>query len=158
MNYDDCDSCDSINYHRTLSGTNCVCQTGYVDNGTASCYSCSSIIKGCSNCNNETICTVCNSGYTVQVINASHHDCVACHHSCSACTLSGTLVCTSCPTASQRTFVGSNSTCPCNIGFFDDNNTVICEACSSIDADCLECDNRSHCTQCSSGLHLTRSH
>lgn len=68
---------------------------------------------------------------------------------------SGIIVCKSCPTASHRTLLNGN--CTCNIGYFDDNRTTICEKCANVLSNCLTCTNRYKCTSCDTGMFTDKA-
>lgn len=68
---------------------------------------------------------MCSIGFYLDIIDATTQHCQACPYYCPDCSLvAGDVVCNSCPTDSRRTL--DAGMCACNVGFFDDNRTVVC--------------------------------
>ena len=156
---DKCASCNNVTYHRTLSGTTCVCEAGYVSiNNSVPCSQCSVLNSGCLACTNATICTSCDTGYYLKVHNSSTHLCQLCPYYCPDCTLnaSNDVICNSCPSGTFRT-LSADGSCNCDSGYFDDNHTAICEACADVLDNCLTCSNRTVCESCAPGMYTDAS-
>lgn len=130
-----CTLCDaSLNFQ--LSGTNCVCATGYYLNGIT-CLLCSTAITNCVACTGATTCTVCSSGYY-----QTGGTCVACAPSCPTCIGTSTN-CTSC----YPTYTLVSGMCLCAAGTYLDRVTLVCAACQFT---CLTCNGPSstNCQSC----------
>jgi hypothetical protein len=79
-----------------------------------------------------------------------------CNPLCSIIILNQVMVCNECPLNSFRTLVSDS--CPCNTGYFDDNQTVVCLKCTDLFPNCLTCNNRTKCISCIPGMFPDYAH
>jgi hypothetical protein len=92
------------------------------------------------------------------VQSSSYQTCSLCPYYCPSCSVnaSNIMVCVTCPLNSFRTLV--SGFCQCNSGYFDDNDTVVCQKCSDIFPNCLTCTNRTKCITCATGMLPDAAH
>jgi hypothetical protein len=154
-----CTGCYTASQYRVLSGSTCICNTGYFDNGVnIVCVPCH---YSCTQCTSSTFssCTACDLAVDHRQIlgNAcpcivNYYDsgvtiCSSCYYSCWSCSASGSSACLSCNSSLwYRTL--SASSCLCNTGYYD-NGVSICSLCHY---SCLTCSGGSSSTNCATCL------
>lgn len=133
-----CTSCSSSS-NRYQSGSSCLPNSGYFDNGATNAVLCSSVLVGCQTCLNSTYCTLCNTGYLLL-----NNICVPCNALITNCTVcSKPLSATLC----------SN----CILGYSPSLDNLTCTRNVCIDPYCLSCAiNTSQCQACiaSNGYYM----
>jgi len=123
-----CQSCDSTTFHRTISGSSCICSNGYFDAGVTLpiCQACSNKCATCTtNSTNCVTCTGTNRGSAPNCYcNAQYYDngvaanCIACDYTCKTCLNSS--ACDTCNTASKYRIASTSTTfCVCAVGYYD---------------------------------------
>lgn len=157
----------SVSDSRALSGTSCLCNHGYYDNGVAVCAPCnyrcltctSGTLTSCISCSSTLFRTfnavtsecLCNTGYY------ENNTCMACQTnsvactSCSFNTSTSTFKCLTCDSSLFRTLESVLSKCVCQTGYYEDSS-LTCKSCS---VGCLACSYNgvnSICTTCDSSL------
>jgi len=109
----DCDSkCSTCNYAGSSDTDGCVC-----------------VVENCSDCDSDSVCTECASGYRV----TDDDTCEACTTGCTGCSAAA-ATCTACSTG---------------YALNDGENT-----CDECEANCDTCDSGTVCTDCASGYYL----
>ena len=114
----------------------------------------------CITCTSEEICTLCHSGYFVDVNGKcvtscpdgyyeDSTDCKPCAHPCSTCNGAGASACTSCQTGFYLHDSACSANCPA--GYY--KNSGVCSSCT---APCNACDefDPTNCTTCQTGHSL----
>lgn len=121
------------------------------------CSACGKFMDGCLDCTTYSYCTSCDVGYILVTYSLSNKTCLLCPYYCPDCGVdnTGKVICLSCPSNSFRTLVNGN--CTCDSGYFDDNNTVVCERCSFVLSNCLTCLTRRKCLSCAPGMYTDAS-
>ena len=113
--------------HKSVSGSNCVCASGYYDDGTTFCATCISRDPGCNTCGTYPIigfaCVSCISGY----YKPTFQPCATCSSRITGCLTcnSGGTICTACNEANNY--------------FTSPTNSSICALCNL--NQCITCDS-----------------
>ena len=162
-----CQSCSSPNGACTSCvdplrrdiNQDCACITGFFDDGSANCTTCSST---CLTCNSSTTCSTCDpallrnltgtictcmTGYYEFYHTNLTRTCEKCNPECLTCSTSP-AICMSCdPNKNRVSGVDSSGrqTCLCNPGFY-----------STFDGSCVQsnCNADPFCSECEQGLRL----
>ncbi|CAD8151785.1 unnamed protein product [Paramecium octaurelia] len=135
-----CSSCQAI-YNRIISGTICVCKSGYFDAGFLACQPCASYCISCLT--SETDCDVCkpntfrDSTKKCQCLDGyfgTSTVCQPCTSPCLNCEISNTH-CLSCITGVNR--VLSSNACICAPGYYETTTSPkVCQPCTPPCATC----------------------
>lgn len=129
--YDDADCTCSVGF--TFITENCICEP------------CRDYMSNCTACTSRTVCTACDSGYTVN----SSARCQLCTVTLVGClTCSSTTICTTCDAANN--YLKSGSVCICATGYLMVSG--VCNACSGYMTNCVACTGQTVCTACSVGF------
>lgn len=163
-----CTACNVSDF-RTLIGTQCLCNAGYIDTGVSICAACDYTCQACSGLANNQ-CTSCNAtnlrtlSFGKCICNAGHNDngvpaCSICDATCLSCSGPSKTQCSSCNTSDLRVFNFSSNSCQCISSAYDGGQPT-CIPCSSAMAGCISCTSNNVCTACNSSLNfvLTSSH
>jgi hypothetical protein len=127
-----CTTCDSA-LHLVTGATGCVCEGGYVMDGTGTCLACSSTIDAnCLTCSSTATCTSCVAGFGVSPTGTSCVSCSTIHPACHDCSGS---TCLSCDSALYFT-ADATSGCVCTAPTAVSAGPGVCALCSTI-SDCL---------------------
>lgn len=140
-----CTMCPSS---RVMSNSTCICNTRLFDNGTANCVACSPVCWTCTG--NATFCTSCAAGVTLVnntcvcagILFYNGSSCQACNYACLTCSVTATN-CLTCNSTVNRTL--ANSTCPCNLGYYD-AGVATCAQCTI--GNCQNCSSATVCVTC----------
>ncbi|KAL4454553.1 hypothetical protein ABPG74_021758 [Tetrahymena malaccensis] len=144
----------------------CICKTEhYYDQQQNTCLKCHEFCQSCKglgkdNClscfpfqNRELIGQQCVCKQTFYQIN-QNSVCQACHYSCQNCYGQSRFQCLNCSDEYLRVFNQMYSTCDCQQGYFDLNNTRKCQKC---DQNCKSCETKStKCIQCYNNMVLNK--
>lgn len=107
------------------------------------CPNCTALITGCTqtDCTNSTFCTVCLSGYGVNIISGTQQNCVICSTipDCVQCT-----VITACTSCSSGHYVITDPL----------STPGYCALCSDAMNLCLTCTDSQTCSTCSTGYKV----
>ncbi|CAG9316198.1 unnamed protein product [Blepharisma stoltei] len=142
-----------------LSGTSCVCNSGYYFSSNTVCAACTTPCAQCSG--SATTCTGCVDGYYLH-----GNVCLTCQPPCFECSGTSTF-CTTCDDSNNMinnagtctckdpnaSFSTQSATCACNTGYW--NSAGTCTACT---APCTACSTSgTTCTACPNGYYLNGS-
>ena len=132
---------------------------GYYLDDTNACSQCT--VDNCLACSSSPTCSLCKPGYGLQ-----SGACVLCEEGCQACSSSSTCVecgvgymlvsgnCVQCLGNCLSCVLTDLSACTaCAPGFYLQEDTQLCLACSSALPHCYQCDSTLTCTQCEAGYY-----
>jgi proprotein convertase subtilisin/kexin type 5 len=143
--------------HRYDDGAqSCPCLPGYYDSGGRTCPLCHITCATCTGGAANNCLTCPNQTTTFRNITANSCPCIAgyyhsggvvcslCHYSCQTCDTTA-VTCTSCSPTLKR--VLTSQRCTCDIGFYDDGFSLMCQPCFST---CRTCNGPTvtDCTSC----------
>lgn len=120
-----CSSCDATT-RNTTDLANCVCLTGFYDDGvSSSCLPCHSTCLECTNPNNCTSCVTnryLTTSQTCLCVDRTFEPlCQACHYSCLTC-ITSNITCQSCNGTAFRLYNSAANTCNCYTSYYDDGS------------------------------------
>jgi cysteine-rich repeat protein len=141
----------------TLFQGDCICKPQYYLATAGQCLSCP---IGCLQCNNASVCLICDTNNNFTLISSvcqcnsglflQNTACVPCG-AMPGCITCNTLGCTGCDAIFGFTLNPTTSICECNFGFFV-NSMIVCEACTQLG--CLNCLSNTNCIQCDTTLFV----
>lgn len=161
----DVSSCTSCIDNAETSGATCKCSLGFYKDSSI----CSKCLPNCFECENNSACTNCNSGYYL----SSSNTCLKCSSSCLTCTSTECTSCRSplvlydgtcirkCPTNTYElnricTSCGNNcKKCSGNKCIACENDhTLVLGKCIKCPENCETCTSENYCTKCEENTTL----
>lgn len=162
-NGNNCNTCDSVgNWVKNSTDNTCICVDRFFEstagNGSKLCKSCDVTCLTCTNALASS-CLSCDSALQRVLQNTTcgcmdgfyeNNTCLSCLNSCSKCLYNkstSAYTCLSCNASLFMVLDGSNSSCICQIGYYDQNGT--CVKCMD---GCEDCPNGLICNNCNGAL------
>ena len=150
--------CTDCYPHATISGSQCVCDSGYFGSNARYCERCSSqcltcvtAANMCTSCHPGAVLAgttcVCPSGFSNDPTN-----CSICDPKCATCTGSGPSQCLTCRPSLVLTGIAPSS-CLCPANSYWDTSASMCKVCDSTCATCSGSSNMT-CMSCYGGAGL----